>query len=158
MTFITAYNVFPHNINISTSKSFATATNTPISSVPHPLKSSIPDLASNIPIKHSHRSICRPVQVFEPVAVNVNSVSVPVCHRFHVAESVFCHQHVSSLAKLIFLTADTVTDTLNVCNVVKYVSSTNNTGKVFPSNHNPIVSLDMFLAWKIIILRTLIYH
>lgn len=110
MTFITAYNVFPHNINISTSKSFATATNTPISSVPHPLKSSIPDLASNIPIKHSHRSICRSVQVFEPVAVNVNSVSVPVCHRFHVAESVFCHQHVSSLAKPIFLSVDTVTN------------------------------------------------
>ena len=63
---------------------------------------------------------------------------MPVCHRLHVVKSVFCHQHVSCLVKPAFLTVDTVTNTLNVCNVVKYVSSTNNVHKVFPSTHNSI--------------------
>ena len=63
---------------------------------------------------------------------------MPVCHRLHVVKSVFCHQHVSCLFKPAFLTVDTVTNTLNVCNVVKYVSSTNNVHKVFPSTHNSI--------------------
>ena len=66
------------------------------------------------------------------------TLSVAVCHRLHVIKSIFCHQHVSCLAKPIVLTADTVTDTLNVCNVVKYVSSTHNVRKVFPSTHNSI--------------------
>ena len=57
-------------------------------------------------------------------------------HCLHLVESVFRHQHVSCLAKPMFLTVDTVTDTLNVCNVVKYVSSTHNIRKVFPSTHN----------------------
>ena len=63
---------------------------------------------------------------------------MPVCHRLHVVKSVFCHQHVSCLFKPAFLTVDTVTNTLNVCNVMKYVSSTNNVHKVFPSTHNSI--------------------
>ena len=36
------------------------------------------------------------------------------------------------------MTVDTVTDTLDLCNVVKYVSSTHNVRKVFPSTHNSI--------------------
>ena len=63
---------------------------------------------------------------------------MPVPHCLHVVKSVFRHQHVSCLAKPIFLTVDTVTDTLNICNVVKYVSSTYNVRKVFPSTHNSI--------------------
>ena len=78
---------------------------------------------------------CLCVQSSQPVAVNVNVVLVPVDHRLHVVKSVFRHQHVSCLAKPIFLTVDTVTDTLNVCNIVKYVSSTHNVRKVFPSTH-----------------------
>ena len=38
----------------------------------------------------------------------------------------------------LFLTVDTVTDTLNICNVVKTVSSTRNVRKVFPSTYNSI--------------------
>ena len=63
---------------------------------------------------------------------------MPVRHRLHVVKSVFRHQHVSRLAKPIFLTVDTVTDTLNVCHVVKYISSTHNVCKVFSSTHNSI--------------------
>ena len=59
-----------------------------------------------------------------------------VRHGLHVVKSVFRHQHVSCLAKPIFLTVDTVTETLNVCNVVKYVSSTHNVRKGFPSTRN----------------------
>ena len=63
---------------------------------------------------------------------------MPVCHRLHVVKSVFLHQYVCCLAKPIILTADVVTDTLIVGNVVKYVSSTHNFRKVFPSTHNSI--------------------
>ena len=139
LPFITACKLFPHNIN---TRSFAIATNTRTSSVPctlqdnffpkiiiNPSKSPTSNLACNIPIKHIQRSICKSVQLFQPIAVNVNVVSVPVRHRLHIAKSVFRHQHVSCLAKPIFFT-------LNVCNVVKYVSSTHNVGKVFPSTHN----------------------
>ena len=138
----------PRNIN---TRSFAIATNTPISSVPrilqgnffpkiiiNPSKSPISNLACHNSIKHIQRSICKSVQSFQPVVVNINVVSVPVRHRLHVIKSVFRHQHVSCLAKPIFLTVDIVTDTLNVCNVVKYVSSTHNVRKVFPSTHNSI--------------------
>ena len=148
------------NINIRSSKSFAIATNKkPNFSVPHilqgnflpkiirnPSKSSIPDLACNIPIKHSYRSICKSFQTFKPVAVNVHFVSVPVCHYFHVVKLAFCHQYVSSLAKPIYLAVYTDTDTLNVCNVVKHVSSTHDTGKLFPSTHN-FVSTPRHVSW-----------
>ena len=63
---------------------------------------------------------------------------MPVPHRLHVVKSVFHDQHVLCLAKSIFLTADTVTDTPNVYNVVKYVTSTHNVRRVFPSNHNSV--------------------
>ena len=50
----------------------------------------------------------------------------------------FARSHVPCLAKPIFLTVDTVTDTLNACNVVKHISSTHKVRKVFPSIHNSI--------------------
>ena len=146
--FVNVCKPFPRNIN---TWSFAITTNTPISSIPrilqdnffpkiiiNPSKSPTSNLAGNIPIKQIRRSICKSIQSFQPVVVNVNVVSVPVRHRLHVVKSVFRHQHVSSLAKPIFLTVDAVTDTLNVCNVVKHVSSTHNVRKVFPSTYNPI--------------------
>ena len=67
LPFITARKHFPHNITIGSSKSLAVATNTPTFHVPcilqgnfflklilNPSKSSIPDLACNIPIKHNY--------------------------------------------------------------------------------------------------------
>ena len=144
LPFITACKPFSCNIN-------TIATNTPISSVPrisrdnhfpkiiiNPSKSTMSNLACNIPIKHIQWSICKSVQLFQPVVVNVNVVSVPVPHHLLVVKSVFRHQHISCLAKPIFLTVDTVIDNLNVCNVVKYISSTHNVRKVFPSTHNSI--------------------
>ena len=71
----------------------------------------------------------------------VNVVSVRACHRFHVVKSAFRHQHVSSFVKPLFMTVDTVTDTLNVCNVVKHVSSIVHTCQVFPC-------LDIFFSGK----------
>ena len=50
----------------------------------YPSKLSIRDLAYNIPIKYNHWPICKSVQLFEPVVVSLNVVSVPVCHCFHV--------------------------------------------------------------------------
>ena len=61
-----------------------------------------------------------------------------VRHRLYVVKSVFHHQRVICLAKPICLTVDTVTDTPNVYNVVKYVTSTHNVCKVFLSTHNSI--------------------
>ena len=146
LPFITVCKPFPRNIN---TRLFTIATNTPISSVPrilqdncfpkfimNPSRSPISNLACNIPIKDIQRSICKSVQSFQPVVVNVNVVSVPVCHRLRVVKSVFRHQHVSCLAKPIFLTVNTVTDTLNVCNVIKCDSSTHNVRKAFPTTHN----------------------
>ena len=52
----------------------------------------------------------------------------------HVVKSVFHHQRVFCLAKPIFLTVGTVTDTPNV----KYVTSTHNVRKFLPSTHNSI--------------------
>ena len=63
---------------------------------------------------------------------------MPVRYRLHVVKSVFHHQCVFYLAKPIFLTVDTVTDTPNVYNIVKYVTSTHNIRKFFPSTHNVI--------------------
>ena len=51
-----------------------------------------------------------------------------------VTKSVCHHQRVFCLAKPIFLTVDTVTDTPNVT----YITSAHNVRKVFPSTHNSI--------------------
>ena len=95
LSFITAYKPFPCNVNIGSSKSFAIAINTPISSFCHILqgnlfpicnrfKSSISDPTCNSPTRRNHQSICKSVHAFEPVLETVNFVSVPVCHHFHV--------------------------------------------------------------------------
>ena len=143
---ITACKPFPRNI---INRSFVIATNTPISSVPrisqdsffpklilNTSQSPISNLACNIPIKHNQQSVCKSVQSFQPIVINVNVISVPVRHCLHVVKSVFPNQRVFCLAKPIFLTVDTVTDTPNVYNIVKYVTSTHNARKVFPSTHN----------------------
>ena len=143
LPFITAGKPFPSNINI---RSFAISTNTSISHVPrilqdnlfpkiipNPSKSLICNLACNIPIKHNQWSVRKSVHWFQSVVVDVYVVSVPVCQRLYVVKPVFRHQHVSCLAKPIFLTVDTVTDILNVCNIVKYVSLAHNVRKIFPS-------------------------
>ena len=95
LSFTTAYKPFPCNVNIGSSKSFAIAINTPISSFCHILqgnlfplcnrfKSSISDPTCNSPTRRNHQSICKSVHAFEPVFETVNFVSVPVCHHFHV--------------------------------------------------------------------------
>ena len=94
----------------------------------------LPLLACNIPIKHNQQSARKSVQSVQPVVVNINVVLEPVRHRLHVVKSVFHHQRVFCLAKPIFLTVDTVTDTPDV----KYVTSTHNVCKVFPSTQNSI--------------------
>ena len=115
-------------------------------------------VAFNIPIKHNQQSACKSVQLFQPVVANVNVVSVTVRHCFHVVKSVLHHQRVFCLAKPIFLTVDTVTDTVNVYNVVRYVTS-RHVRKVFPSTHSFIsIPTQVYCPKKIIILLTLIYH
>ena len=63
---------------------------------------------------------------------------MPVRHLLHIVKSVFHHQRVFCLAKPIFVTVETVTATPNVYDIVKYVNSTHNIRKVFPSTHNSI--------------------
>ena len=62
------------------------------------------DLARNIPTKLKHYVICKAVMSFEPVALNVNFALVSVCQCINVVRSVFCHPHVSFLAKPLFTT------------------------------------------------------
>ena len=62
------------------------------------------DLAHNVPPKLKHYVICKSAMSFDPVAVNVNIPSVSVCQRVNVVRSVFCHPHVSFLAKPLFTT------------------------------------------------------
>ena len=62
------------------------------------------DLACNVTTKLKHYVICKSVMSFEPVAVNVNFAPVSVCQRVNGVRSVFCHPHVSFLAKPLFTT------------------------------------------------------
>ena len=91
------------------------------------------DLARNDPTKLKHYVICKSVVSFEPVAINVNFAPVSVCQRVHVVRSVFCHPHVSFLAKPWFTTVNLV-DPVTVYNV-KSVNSPHHIGGVFPSVH-----------------------
>ena len=144
LPFITACTHFPRDI---INGSFAIVTNKCISSINcfskdnffpklilNSSQSPITNLACNIPIKHNQQSACKSVHSFQPVVVNLNVASVPVRHRLHIVKSVLHHQRVFCLAKPIFLTVDIVTDTPNV----RYVTSTHNVRKVFPSTHNSV--------------------
>ena len=70
---------------------------------------------------------------FEPVAVNVTFTPVSLCQRVNVVRSVFCHPHISFLAKPLFTTVNLV-GPVTVYNV-KSVSSLHNIRRVFPSVH-----------------------
>ena len=67
---------------------------------------------------------------FEPIAVNVNFASVPVCQRVNVVRSVFCHPHASFLVKPLFTTVNLVRP-VTVYNVIKPVSSAHHIRSVF---------------------------
>ena len=68
---------------------------------------------------------------FEPVVVNVNFAPVSVCQRVNVVRSVFCHPHVSFLAKPLFTTVNLV-GPMTVYNV-KSVNSPHHFRRVSPS-------------------------
>ena len=70
---------------------------------------------------------------FELVAVNVNFAPVSVCHRINVVRSVFCHPHVSFLAKPLFTTVNLV-GPVTVYNV-KSVNSPHHIRRVVPFVH-----------------------
>ena len=91
------------------------------------------DLARNVPTKLKHYVICKAVTSFEPVALNVNFAPVSVCQRVNVVRSVFCHPHISFLAKPLFTTVNLV-DPVSVYNG-KSVNSPNHIQRVFPSVH-----------------------
>ena len=91
------------------------------------------DLARNVPTKLKHYVICKAVTSFEPVALNVNFAPVSVCQRVNVVRSVFCHPHVSFLAKPLFTTVNLV-DPVTIYHV-KFVNSPHHIRKVFPSVH-----------------------
>ena len=91
------------------------------------------DLARNVPTKHKHYVICKSVVPFQPVAVNVNFVPMPVCQCVNVVRSVFCHPHVSFSAKPLFTTVNLVRP-VTVYNV-KAVNSVHHIRGVFPSVH-----------------------
>ena len=68
---------------------------------------------------------------FEPVVFNVNFAPVSVCQRVNVVRSVFCHPHVSFLAKPLFTTVNLV-GPITVYNV-KSVNSPHHFRRVSPS-------------------------
>ena len=70
---------------------------------------------------------------FEPVAVNVTFTPVSLCQRVNVVRSVFCHPHISFLAKPLFTTVNLV-GPVTVYNV-KSVNSPHHIQRVFPSMH-----------------------
>ena len=87
------------------------------------------DLAHNVPPKLKHYVICKSAMSFDPVAVNVNIPSVSVCQRVNVVRSVFCHPHVSFLAKPFFTTVKLVGPVYNV----KSVNPPHHIRRFFPS-------------------------
>ena len=91
------------------------------------------DLACNVTTKLKHYVICKSVMSFEPVAVNVNFAAVSVCQRVNGVRSVFCHPHVSFLAKPLFITVNLVYP-VTVYNV-KSANSPHHIRRVFPSVH-----------------------
>ena len=70
---------------------------------------------------------------FEPIAVNVNFAPVSACQRVNVLRSVFCHPHVSFLAKPLFTTVNFV-GPVTVYNV-KSVNLPHHFRRMFPSVH-----------------------
>ena len=66
---------------------------------------------------------------FEPAAVNVNFKPMAVCQHINVVKSVFCHLHVSFLAKPLFTTVNAVGP------VTVYINSPHLFRRVFPSVH-----------------------
>ena len=91
------------------------------------------ELARNVPTKLKHYVFCKAVMSFEPVALNVNFAPVSVCQRVNVVRSVFCHPHISFLAKPLFTTVNLV-GPVTVYNV-KSVNSPHHIQRVFPSMH-----------------------
>ena len=91
------------------------------------------DLAHNNPARLKHCIVCKYVMLFEPVAVNVNFTPVSMCQCVNVVRSVFCHPHVSFLAKPLFTTVNLV-GPVTVYNV-KSVNSPHHIQRVFPSMH-----------------------
>ena len=70
---------------------------------------------------------------FEPVALNVNFASVSVCQRVNVVGLIFCHLHISFLAKPSFTTVNLV-GSVTVYNVNSF-DSPHHIRRVFPSVH-----------------------
>ena len=99
----------------------------------NPSQSLVFDLARNVPAKLKHYIICKSVVPIEPVAVNVNFAPVSVYQRVNVVRSVFCHPHVSFLAKPLFSTVSLV-HSVTLYNV-KSVNSVHHICGVFPSVH-----------------------
>ena len=91
------------------------------------------DLARKVQTKLKHYVICKAVMSFEPVALNVNLAPVSVCQSVNVVRSVFCHPHISFLAKPLFTTVNLV-GPVTVYNV-KSVNSPHHIRRVFPSVH-----------------------
>ena len=81
------------------------------------------DHSWDVPTKLKHYVICK----------YVNFALVSVCQFVNVVRSVFCHPHVSFLAKPLFTTVNLVRP-VTVYNV-KSVNSAHRIGRVFPSMH-----------------------
>ena len=99
----------------------------------NPSQSLVFDFARNVPIKLKHYVICKSVAPFQPAAVNVNIAPVSVRQHVNVVKSVFCHPHVSFLAKPLLTTVN-LDRPVTVCNV-KSVNSAHYIRRMFPSVH-----------------------
>ena len=111
----------------------------------NPSQSLIFYLARNVLTKLKHYVICKSVMSFEPVAVNVNFALVSVCHRVNVVRLVFCHRHVSFLAKPLFTTVNLV-HPMTFYNV-KSDNSAHHIRRVFPSGYCTTSIYKHFSYW-----------
>ena len=126
------------SITKATNKSFPRATlfcpgNFTPKHLHNPPQSLVFDLARNVPTKIRNYIICKSAVSFEPIAVNVNFAPVSVCQCVNVFRSVFCHPHVSFLAKPLFPTVNLVRPV--TVYIVKPVNSAHHICRLFPSVH-----------------------
>ena len=146
LSFTTASRSFSNKVTAISLKSLTKAINEPFpratrfcpgnfapKHLHNPSQSLAFDLARKVQTKLKHYVICKAVMSFEPVALNVNLAPVSVCQSVNVVRSVFCHPHISFLAKPLFTTVNLV-GPVTVYNV-KSVNSPHHIQRVFPSMH-----------------------
>ena len=135
----------------ASNKSFPRATlfcpgNFALKHLHNPPQSLVFDLARNVPTKIKHYVISKSAVSFEPIAVKVNFAPVSVCQCVNAFRSVFCHPHVSFLAKPLFTSVNLVRPV--TVYIIKSVNSAHHICRLFPSVHCTTSIHEHFSYWR----------